>query len=169
MSAVIKTTTPFVLQEVLFNALLALGCEPVLLTQENYIQYKHSGALEAGDIITNRVDYYGSQHFRYIKNQWVLRHDSSEMHGQVINSSKTSRYYQKVGLFLTQLETEYAIQYKSRLEQLAEQERQRIEEARKARVEETRKKAIEQAKAQGYLVKEKYINGKIQLVCSRSA
>ena len=45
--------------------------------------------------------------------------------------------------------------------------RKEIEEQRKARVEATRQQAIAKAQAQGYTVKEKHINGKIQLVCIR--
>lgn len=166
MSAVIKTTTPFVVQEALFNALAQLGYEPVLLNESNLNAYRHRGILQVGDIVTNRQDYYGNQHFRLLNDQWVLRHDSSEMNGRLIG--KTSKQYQKVGVFLKELEAEYAVQYQSHLEKLAELERQRIEEERIARVEATRKRAIEQAKAQGYVVKEKHVNGKIQLVCTRS-
>lgn len=166
MSAVIKTTTPFAVQEALFEALVALGYEPVLLTERNLANHVYRGQLQIGDIVTNRQDYYGKQHFRLMNDHWVLRHDSSEMDGRLI--SKTSKKYQNVSMFLKELEVEYAVQYQSHLKKLAELERQRIEEERKARVEATRKRAIEQAKAQGYVVKEKHINGKIQLVCTRS-
>ena len=46
-------------------------------------------------------------------------------------------------------------------------EKKEIEEQRKARVEATRQQAIAKAQAQGYSVKEKHINGKVQLVCIR--
>lgn len=88
------------------------------------------------------------------------------MNGRLV--SKTSKRYQAVGLFLKELSTEYTNQYNIHLEYLAELEKQRVEAERKARVEKTRKRAIEQAKAQGYVVKEKQVNGKIQLVCSRT-
>jgi hypothetical protein len=167
LSAVITTATPFTIQDVLVNALDILGYEPTIVTIDNTNTFNHSNPLQVSDIITNRQDYYGNQYFRLVNDLWVLFHDSSEMNGRLV--SKTSKQYQSVGLFLKELSTEYTRQYDIYLEHLAELEKQRLEAERKARVEETRKKAIEQAKAQGYVVKEKHVNGKIQLVCSRTA
>ncbi|MDY6977741.1 MAG: hypothetical protein SVW51_16320 [Pseudomonadota bacterium] len=166
MSAVITTATPFTIQDVLVNALDVLGYEPTIVTIDNVSTFNHSNPLQVSDIITNRIDYYGHQYFRLVNDQWVLLHDSSEMNGRLV--SKTSKQYQSVGLFLKELSAEYTKQYSIYLEYIAELEKQRIEAERKARVEKTRKRAIERAKAQGYVVKEKHINGKIQLVCSRT-
>ena len=166
MSAVITTATPFTIKDVLVNTLDELGYEPTIITDENIATFGHSNPLQIDDIVTNRQDYYGNQYFRFMDGQWVLLHDSSEMNGRLV--SKTSKQYQTVGLFLKELSTEYTNQYNIHLECLAELEKQRVEAERKARVEATRKRAIEQAKAQGYVVKEKHVNGKIQLVCSRT-
>ncbi|MEZ8095527.1 hypothetical protein ACED51_15635 [Photobacterium swingsii] len=168
MSAVIKTTTPFVVKEALLNALSELGYEPTLINEQNHQQQRHSGGLQVGDILTNRNDYYGRQHFRNINARWVLRHDSSQMGGRVVSKEHTNKRYKPVASFLQELEKEYEVQYQKHLKHLVELERQRLEAERKARVEATRQKVIEQARSQGYVVKEKQINGKIQLVCTRS-
>jgi len=168
MSAVIKTTTPFTLELALFNALQVLGSDPIRVGADNLKEYHQRGQLIVGDILTNRCDYNGKQHFRCIEGLWVLRHDSDELNARVFTAAKTSRQYNKVGAFLQELEGEYARQYEFHLEQLAVQEKQRLEAERKARVEVTRQSAITQAKAKGYVVQEKHLNGKIQLVCTRS-
>ena len=76
-----------------------------------------------------------------------------------------SREYLSVQKFLSLLSKEYDIVYQEYLQELAEQERLRLEEQRKTRVEATRLQAIEKAKSQGYSVKETHnIKGQIQLV-----
>ncbi len=167
MSAVIQTTTPFTIQEVLMEALRELGAEPLVITRDNQAAYAHAGGLKINDIVTNRSDYYGPQNFRQENGRWLLRHDSSEMDGRVI-ADMGSKHYQPVIQFLAALSEGYDRAYLRHLERLAEKERQRLEEERKARVEATRLKAIERARAQGYSVKETHANGKIQLVLTRS-
>jgi len=167
MSAVIKTVTLFVIEEVLIEALTAVGAEPVKITESNINIIQHSGGLSIGDIATNRSDYYGPQHFRWEDGRWILRHDSSEMDGRVSNRL-AEKYYTKVGRFLSNVEQAYEKAYTGYLERIAEQERVRLEEERKARVEEIRQQAIAKAKAQGYSVKETTNKkGQIQLVLTR--
>lgn len=163
MSAVIKTTTPFVVEAALFQSLVKLGYEPQYISQNNVSDFQGRNSIECGDIVTNRVDYNGHQHFRKQSGTWVLRHDADQYNASILGSKQ----YKKVADFLSELEQEYLIEYKLYLAELAELERKEIEAQRKARVEATRQKVIMQAKAQGYTVKEKNINGKIQLVCVR--
>jgi hypothetical protein len=168
MSAVIKTTTPFVLEEVLIKALEAVGAEPVRITASNTHSVQHRGGLCQGDILTNRSDYYGPQHFRLEGDRWILRHDSSEMNGRMTAQSTVSKHYLSVQKFLSTVSQQYDIAYQQHLEMLGEKERIRLEEERKARVEATRQQAIAKAKAQGYSVKEtRNSKGQIQLVCTR--
>lgn len=163
MSAVIKTTTPFVLEALLFQALTKLGYEPQYVCQNNISDFMGLNSIECGDLVTNRVDYNGHQHFRKQNDTWVLRHDADQYNARVLGS----KLYKKVAEFLSELEHEYLCEYELHLAKLAELERKEIEDQRKARIEATRQQAIAQAKAQGYTVKEKHINGKIQLVCVR--
>lgn len=167
MSAVIKTATPFVIEEVLIEALSTVGAEPTKITASNQQTVKYRGGLLPGDILTNRSDYYGPQHFRLEGGRWILRHDSTEMNGR-INSMLAKKDYSKVGRFLNEVGSAYEKAYQGYLERIAEQERIRLEEERKARVETTRQQAIAKAKAQGYAVKEtRNSKGQIQLVCTR--
>lgn len=168
MSAVIKTTTPFVIQSVLITALDEVGAEPLLVSDVVMNSNSHRGGILLGDILTNRSDYYGLQHFRFIGDRWILRHDSSEMNGRITASQTTSKQYRKVGAFLQQVGQAYEIAYQQHIELLAEQERTRLEEERKKRVEATRQQAINKAKSQGYSVKEIRTDGQIQLVLTRT-
>lgn len=167
MSAVVQTTTPFVIESVLVTALTVLEADPIVITSDNLHQHRHREDIKVGDIVLNRVDYYGPQHFRKVDSQYQLRHDSSEMSGRVMSQVMT-KPYKKVKGFLSDVEQQYQsalVQYQAELE---EQERQRLEAERKARVEATRKRVIEKARAQGYSVKEITKQGKIQLVLRRS-
>jgi uncharacterized protein YbaA (DUF1428 family) len=168
MSAVIKTTTPFTIQEVLLEALEAVGAEPETITTESLQVQSHRGGLKVGDILTNRTDYNGPQHFRFEGGRWILRHDSDEMNGIVTAVGAASREYRRVAQFLASVSKEYGAAYQRHLDKLAEQERARVEEARKARVEATRKQVITNAKAQGYSVKEVRNGNKIQVVLTRT-
>ncbi|EHK6024970.1 hypothetical protein HYO33_15070 [Vibrio parahaemolyticus] len=167
MSAVIKTTTPFVIEEVLLEALTAVGAEPVRIASLNQQAVRHIGGLLVGDILTNRSDYYGPQHFRFDGKRWILRHDSSEMNGR-ISSMLAEKHYSNVGRFLGEVGSAYEVAYQGYVARIAEQERIRLEEERKARVEATRQQAIAKAKAQGYSIKETTNSkGQIQLVLTR--
>lgn len=168
MSAVIKTTTPFTIQEVLLEALEAVGAEPETVTTESLRAQSHRGGLQIGDILTNRTDYNGPQHFRFEGDRWILRHDSSEMNGTVTAVGAASRKYRRVAEFLVSVNEEYGTAYQRHLDRLAEQERIRLEEMRKARVEAARKQVIKNAKAQGYSVKEVRNGDKLQVVLTRT-
>lgn len=168
MSAVIKTVTPFVIESVLIKALEEVGAEPVLVTEQKLRTYNSVGGLQLGDILTNRTDYFGPQHFRQVNDQWILRHDSDELNGRVTTLSAASIGYKKVGDFLQIVGNAYQKAYQEHIDILAEQERIRLEEERKGRVEAIRKKAIAKATAQGYSVKEVRNGQQIQLVLTRT-
>lgn len=168
MSAVIKTVTPFVIESVLIKALEEVGAEPVVVTEQELRTSRHQGQLKLGDILTNRADYYGPQHFRKADERWILRHDSSEMNGRLTTLSAASNGYKKVGDFLQRVGEAYQKAYQEHLDILAEQERNRLEQERKARIEAIRKEAIAKAKAQGYSVKEIRKGQQVQLVLTRT-
>lgn len=147
MSAVVKTLTPFTDRTLLQESLENLG-----------VNYQ----LQGNTIITNREDYFGAQRFEQDhQGRYRFRSDSDAEHGYLSKQTPVHR-------FLAEVEQEYLQAYDRRAERLAEEERQRIEQERIARVEATRLQAIERAKAQGYAVKENRVNGKIQLVLTRT-
>ncbi|AGH81076.1 hypothetical protein PCNPT3_05670 [Psychromonas sp. CNPT3] len=166
MSAVIKTTTPFTIEVVLFSALVTLKAEPVSITAENINNFRQRSNVVIGDIITNRRDYNGLQLFRFNGDVWQLQHDQDELATSIVSS--VHKQYQSVSRFLNVLNGAYQDCYQVHLDNIAEIERQRIEQDRIERVAATRLQAITQAKAQGYSIKEKNIKGKIQLVLTRS-
>lgn len=168
MSAVIRTHTPFVVKEVLVEALQEFGAEPIVVDKENISQYHHRERVLQGDIITNRSDYYGRQFFRSEQGMWVLQHDSSEMSGRIVSKLVHSNY-KKVGRFLSEVEQIYENCFFRYQERLAKRERERLEEERKARVALKRKEVLQKAKEQGYSIKEKLKNGKIHLILTRSS
>lgn len=147
MSAVVKTLTPFVDQALLQESLERIG-----------VGYQ----LQAGTIVTTRQDYFGGQRFELDQQgRYRFRYDSDADRWHSSQQTPVRR-------FLADVESEYLQAYDRRAERLAEAERQRIEQERIARVEATRLQAIERAKAQGYAVKENRVNGKIQLVLTRT-
>ena len=167
MSAVIKTTTPFIIQSVLFKALCVVGAEPKILTSDLASGLRQGRAI-VGDILTNRSDYNGIQYFHKQGERWVFLHDSDEYSAR-IESQLSDRKYTAVSRFLTNLSHAYDIAYQDHVEAVAEQERIRLENERKARVESTRQNAIAKAKAQGYSVKQsETATGQIQLVLTRT-
>lgn len=147
MSSVVKTLTPFTDQALLQESLERLD-----------VGYQ----LQAGTIVTSRQDYFGGQRFELDQQgRYRFRYDSDA-------DSWHSGKQTSVHRFLSNVEREYLRAYDRRAERLAETERQRLEEERIARVEAIRLQAIERAKAQGYSVKENHVNGKIQLVLTRT-
>ncbi|WP_133013494.1 hypothetical protein [Marinomonas flavescens] len=167
MSAVIKTTTPFIIKSVLFKALEAVGSEPKILTSD-LASALRKGRTLAGDILTNRSDYNGCQFFHKQGERWVFLHDSDEYSAR-IESQLSDRKYIPVSQFLTVLSHAYDTAYQEHVEAVAEQERIRLESERKARVESTRQNAIAKAKAHGYSVKQsETATGQIQLVLTRT-
>ncbi len=166
MSAVIKTATPFVIEEVLMEALLAVGAEPQKVTS-NEASSVQRNRLQVGDILTNRSDYNGRQLFRFEQGRWMMMHDSDEYAGRTVDRL-SEKSYTKVSQFLNDVSGAYESAYIRYQEKLAEQERIRLEEERKARVEAIRQQAIAKARSQGYSVKETTNSqGQIQLVLTR--
>jgi len=151
LSAVIKTLTPFIEQDILLEALTSLD-----------VEYQVKDSL----IITDRVDYQGHQKFQLRNGKYHLIHDSDELNGR-LSSNTLSNKYISVKNFLSKLEIAYKSEYQKKLERIAEAERIRMEEAKKEYVQATKAKAIAQAKAQGYSVKESKVNGQIKLVLTR--
>lgn len=166
MSAVIKTATPFVIEEVLIEALSAVGACPQRVTS-NEAGLVQRNRLQVGDILTSRSDYNGRQLFRFEQDRWVMMHDSDEYAGRTVDRL-SEKSYTKVSKFLNDVSDAYESAYIRYQEKLAEQERIRLEEDRKARVEATRQQAIAKAKSQGYSVKETTNSkGQVQLVLTR--
>ena len=166
MSAVIKTATPFVVEEVLMEALTAVGAEPQRVIS-NEVIFEQRNRLQIGDILTSRSDYNGRQFFRFERDRWLMMHDSDEYQGRIVERL-SEKGYTKVSRFLANLSSAYEVAYEKHLEKLAEQERIRLEKERKARVEATRQQTIAKAKTQGYSIKEiTNSKGQIQLVLTR--
>ena len=151
MSAVIKTLTPFIEQDILLKALTSLDVE---------------WHVKNGLIITNRVDYQGHQQFQFINGKYHLIHDSDELGGDIYSRLHSNRYL-PIKEFLSKLEGAYKSAYDIKLKRIAEAERIKMEAAKKEYVAATKAKAIAQAKAKGYSVKESKVNGKIKLVLTR--
>jgi len=158
MSAVIKTTTPFIDKECLLKALDKL-----------MVKY----TVEQNDIITERIDYQGNQKFIFVRGKYKFQYDSYTA------IRKNWKQWKTTSSFLSSVEKEYIFIYNNKLaklerlrqEALAEQERIRIEEElrrieaeRKAFVEKQRKTIIEKAKAKGYSIQEKKVKNKIKLI-----
>ena len=166
MSAVIQTATPFIEAQLLIEALETLGAEPQLYSDDaknTTLQNYRGTQLVAGDILTNRSDYYGPQFFRLSNNTYSLFHDSSEM--QVVGNR---RDYQKIRDFLANLDKAYRNAWNQRQERLAEEARIKAEEMRKKKVEEVRQAVIEKARMEGYYVEEEIVNDNVQLILSRT-
>lgn len=167
MSAVIKTTTPFVIEEVLMQALAVVGAEPQKVTLD-MLRLTQRNQLQPKDILTNRSDYNGRQLFRQQGDRWVMMHDADEYSPLVVTSQLADKRYTSVTRFLADVGSAYDVAYQPYIDMLAEQECIILEEERRARVEATRQQAIAKAKAQGYSVKEtNNSKGQIQLVLTR--
>ncbi len=141
MSAVIQTITPFIDQEILCEALNAVGC---------------GFKIQNNKIITDRMDLrIGYQTFekdslgRYI----------------LLAYSHTDKPQTE---FIQQVEKEYKTIYQKKLEELElkrlEEERLRLEKERQEFVEKQKQAVMERAKEQGYSVREEKVKGKIKLV-----
>lgn len=165
MSAVIKTTTPFINKEMLLEALENIGCKYTL--QDN-------------EILTDRKDYYGLQKFSLNNGRYVFLHDSSAEVGAALMTRPDgypwgnikNQEYKSVSEFLQSLEKQYNAIYQRKLEELErlrqEEERKRLEEERLAFIEKQRQTVIERAKAQGYSIKEEKIKGKVKVILTRN-
>lgn len=168
MSAVVKTITPFIIKEILLQALDCLGVEYTL---------------EGNNIVTERVDFYGNQKFVLINGRYQFQHDSSANRINYPWRKLNFKDFKTVSSFLKAVEKEYNRIYAEKLaelerirqEQLAEQERirleeemKRIEQERIAYVEKQKQTIIQKAKEQGYSVQEKKVNNKIKLILRRN-
>lgn len=167
MSVVIKTTTPFLIESVLISALKAADAEPKFINQALLPEFSQRNRIKIGDILTNRQDYNGRQFFRKVDDRWIIMHDQDEYQGKIISNLIDKRYI-PVSRFLNEVEKYYGIAYQQHLNELAEQERIRIEQERKARIELTRKQTIAKAQTLGYSVKEIKKGDQIQMVLTRT-
>jgi len=165
MSAVVKTTTPFINKELLIQTLENIGC--------NY-------TLEGNEILTDRKDYYGLQKFSLNNGRYVFFHDSSAEEGARYMTqiggypwgNIKNQEYKSVSEFLKSVEKEYQSLYQKKLEELElhrlEEEKIRLEQERLAFIDKQKTTIIERAKEQGYSIREENIKGKIKLVFVRN-
>ncbi len=165
MSAVVKTTTPFINKEILLQALKNIGC--------NF-------TLQGNEILTERKDYYGLQKFSLNNGRYVFLHDSSADEGARYMTqiggypwgNIKNQEYKSVSEFLKSVENEYQSLYQKKLEEIElkrlEEEKIRLEKERIEFVEKQKTTIIERAKEQGYSIKEENVKGKIKLVLVRN-
>ncbi|WP_370407910.1 hypothetical protein [Tenacibaculum dicentrarchi] len=154
MSAVVKTVTPFLDKESLLKALDKLN-----------ISYTSS---------LNSIKLQDNQ-FVYINGHYTL-----DLYSYNYKAIKWNDY--KKNTFLDNVEKEYnyfceakiADLERKKQEELAQQERirieqelKKIEEEKKAFVEKQKNEIIAKAKAKGYSVKEKIVNKKVKLILVR--
>ncbi len=145
MSAVIKTTTPFIDLECLCEALEAVGC---------------GFRVEGSKIITNIQDFrLGFQEFR--------KDDYGRYALYAYSHTDKSQ-----ADFIRVIEKQYNEIYNKKLEEAErlrlEEEKKRLEQERIAFIEKQKATIIERAKEQGYYVKEENVKGKIKLVLVRN-
>ena len=149
MSSVVKTVTPFILKDLLIEALAELNC----LEQ-----------VQGERIITRRTDIRGNQYFERNNGQYVLIHYS---HDTFLWGNPSENKYKSVKEFLAAVERIYTKKYQELQEKLRQEELERIEAERKAFVESQKKAILERAKEKGYSVKEQRVGEKIKLVLVR--
>lgn len=149
MSSVVKTVTPFILKDLLIEALAELNC----LEQ-----------VQGERIITRRTDIRGNQYFERNNGQYVLIHDS---HDTFLWGNPSENKYKSVKEFLAAVERIYTKKYQELQEKLRQEELERIEAERKAFVESQKKAILERAKEKGYSVKEQRVGEKTKLVLVR--
>jgi hypothetical protein len=145
MSAVIKTTTPFIDLVCLCEALTAVGCD---------------FRVQGDKIITNRQDVrLGFQEFR--KDNFGRYALFAYSH---IDRNQAD--------FIRLVEKQYNVIYQKKLEEAErlrlEEEKKRLEQERLVFVEKQKTTIIERAKEQGYSIKEENVKGKIKLVLVRN-
>jgi hypothetical protein len=145
MSAVIKTTTPFIDLECLCEALTSIGC---------------GFQIHGNNIITDRHDErLGFQEFK------------KDNYGRYVLYAYSYRDKNQAD-FIRLIEKEYKIIYQNKLEEIERlhllEEKKRLEQERIAFIENQKSKIIERAKEQGYSIKEENLKGKIKLVLIRN-
>lgn len=150
MSAIVRSQTPFICRSTLLKALERIG-EPYTIDA-------------GGNIQTSRHDYYGVQTFEFHQGRYVFRHDSSavnQQYGPVYpwgNLAQSPRML--VPDFLEAVQTAYR-------EICFEEEAEEREAARLAFIQQQEQTITERAKAEGFYVKRKEVDGKIRLTLSR--
>jgi hypothetical protein len=149
MSAVVKTITPFIDQQILMLALDSLGT-------------KYS--LQGDEILTERIDYYGTQKFVRVNGQYLFQHDSSATLNDYPWRNLNAKAYKTVGSFLEAVEREYGLHYQRLLEEAEQKRLKELELQRKAFVQQQKETIVRKAAEQGYTVKEKTVGNKVQLV-----
>lgn len=145
MSAVVKTLTPFIDEECLCEALIAIGCKFQIIENK---------------IITDKRDLLlGFQEFR------------KDNYGKYIFFAYSHLDRDQVA-FIREVEKQYNIIYQKKLEEIErlqlEEEKKRLEQERLAFIEKQKNAIIERANQEGYYIKQKEINGKIKIILSRN-
>jgi hypothetical protein len=145
MSAVIKTTTPFIDLECLCGALKAVGC---------------GLRVEGKKVITDRQDIrLGFQEFQ------------KDNYGRYVLFAYSHTDKNQAD-FIRLVEKQYIAIYQNKLEEIErlrlEEEKKRLEQERLAFIDNQKTTIIERAKEQGYSIKEENIKGKIKLVLVRN-
>ncbi len=148
MSARISTHTIFTDEECLKKALDSVGTKYHV---ENNIIY------------TDRIDWYGEQHFVKEGERYVFVHEQ----GFPVFYEGDLSEWQDVSTYLNNVSEGYKKYYQIKIRRLSEEERKREIERKKQIVEEKKQQIIKDAKAKGYTVKEKKNGNKIQLVLVR--
>lgn len=145
MSAVIKTTTPFIDLECLCEALTAVDC---------------GFRVQGNKVITDRQDVrLGFQEFQ------------KDNYGRfaLLAYSHTDRSQAD---FIRLVEKHYSVIYQNKLEEAErlrlEDEIKRLEQERLAFIEKQKTTIIERAKEQGYSIKEENLKGRIKLILVRN-
>lgn len=157
MSAIVKMVTPFMEQELLVNALHALGVQYTLMLKN-----------QAQTIVTDRVDYRGNQLFVWDGTRFIFQYDSDANRTNSLWGIAQQKNWKPVAQFLEEVEKEYKHQYTLKMQRLEEErleeERRRMEEARIAYVEKQTAEVKARAEKMGYKVTEKKVGNKTQLV-----
>jgi hypothetical protein len=156
MSAAVKTPTPFLSKKILLNALDSLNVKYQIIN----------------DVIqTDRQDYYGNQSFIWNGERYLFQHDSGADSVYSSWQKTNTKEWKTVTQFLSAVGNAYNLAYQQHIEELErmrlEEKKKQLEKERKAYIEKQRQSVIAKAKSQGYGVKEKQKNGRIQLVLVR--
>lgn len=167
MSAIVKSSTPFIHKDILLKALEFLGVKYTLKPPSSlYLSSDHE------EIITERVDFYGNQKFVYQNGRYVFEHDSSADNLFYEWRRENMKKYLTVSSFLSAVEKEYNRIINEILEELKrkqeEEEKRRLEEERKAFIENQKQAIIKKAKEEGYTIEEKKVGNKIKLILRRN-
>lgn len=159
MSAVVKTITPFISQEILLKALDSL--------QVKY-QITHNKI-----ILTEHSDFRGNWQMILENGKYVIRHDSDSLRSWGWNNQKsTVGRYNSVNEFLQAVEKEYLrIEQEIMLElerKRMEEELKRMEEERKAFVEKQKQEVIKKAQEQGYSYQIKQVGNSVKIILTKN-